>query len=115
MDITGIHKAQISVVLLNKQHFTSDKQGIKYKFKFGYIEEPLEIITFRVPHSLGAISQYDKEGILIQYFSSIKEAATQTNISVDCIRYCIRGQTKTAGKFVWKLINKTGDNNVKSS
>lgn len=114
MDITGIHKATISMCLLGKCTYASDNNGVKHQFKFEHIFDPITSVQPKWA-KLGQVGQYDKNNQLIRAFVSVQEASQQTNISVESIRNCIRGASKSAGKFVWKLINKIGDNNVNPS
>ncbi len=104
MDITEIHKANISGCLLGKYQYACDKQGIKHHFRFGHIIESIEPIQPKWVR-LCNIGQYDKNNLLIKKFTSVQEASQQTKISVESIRNCIRGASKSAGSFIWKIVS----------
>lgn len=69
----------------------------------------------RTPYTLGkfggnsnvskTIYQYDLNGNFLNKFTSLKEAAEKTKTNNQCISLCHKGKIKTAGGFVWKLIN----------
>lgn len=73
-----------------------------YGYKWCYAEEeaPPEFIH---SYKEKKVLQYDKNGILINEYESIKEATISTGINPTCIGDCIRGRQKTAGGFIWKL------------
>lgn len=54
--------------------------------------------------NLKPVSQYKKDGTLIQSFNSIIEASKVTNVSHNTISGCVLGNKhrKTAGGFIWK-------------
>lgn len=51
------------------------------------------------------VSQYSKDGKLINVYGSVNEAGRQLNIQFTNIAKCARGERKTAGTFVWKYEN----------
>jgi hypothetical protein len=53
-----------------------------------------------------SISQYDKNGELIDVYGSVNEAGRQLNIPFTNIAKCARGERKSAGGFIWKYENK---------
>ena len=50
-----------------------------------------------------AVNQYDIAGNFISTYSSMSDAERVTGVNRKSIRFCIRGQRKTAGGFIWKL------------
>jgi group I intron endonuclease len=48
------------------------------------------------------IVQMDDNDTIIQKFESIREAERKTKISRRCISWCLNGEQKHAGGFVWK-------------
>lgn len=53
-----------------------------------------------------SISQYNKNGELIDVYGSVNEAGRQLKIPFTNIAKCARGERKCAGGFVWKYENK---------
>lgn len=52
------------------------------------------------------VGQYDIALNLIRVFSSTKEAAEITGISLTGIRQCVIGANKTSGNYIWKYMKK---------
>jgi hypothetical protein len=50
-----------------------------------------------------SIIQYDKQGNFVEKFNSIKEAYNKTLIGRKSIENCVRGESKSAGGFLWKF------------
>ena len=50
-----------------------------------------------------AVEQYSLEGILIERYSSITEAAKSVGILHSSISSCCNGKTKTSGGYVWRF------------
>ena len=48
------------------------------------------------------IIQYNKNGVFIKNWSSIKKAEKETKITGSNICACLKGKRKTAGGFIWK-------------
>ncbi|WP_113675805.1 helix-turn-helix domain-containing protein [Vallitalea guaymasensis] len=48
------------------------------------------------------IEQYDKLGNIICAYKSIKKAEEATGITSSTICHCLKGETVTAGGYVWK-------------
>ena len=48
-----------------------------------------------------AVAQYTKKGEFVANFISVSEASRQTNININCISRCCRGELKTAGKYIY--------------
>jgi hypothetical protein len=53
-----------------------------------------------------SVSQYNKDGMLIDVYGSINEAGRQLKIQFTNIAKCARGERKIAGGFIWKYENK---------
>jgi hypothetical protein len=51
------------------------------------------------------VSQFTKSGLFIKTYNSLKEASELTGINRKNITHCLRGETKSAGNFVWKYDN----------
>ena len=52
------------------------------------------------------IEQYDLEGNLIQSYRSISEAGRTSSVKKTNIQQVLKGNTKTAGNFIWKYATK---------
>lgn len=50
------------------------------------------------------VEQYDLYGNKLAEYASVIVASNITGVSVSCISHCCRGDTKTAGGFVWKYM-----------
>jgi group I intron endonuclease len=48
------------------------------------------------------VSQYDKDGTLLNTYTSMSSAAKETNTNINSIREVCNNKRKTAGKFIWK-------------
>jgi len=57
-------------------------------------------------HNLSAVTQFTKEGVFIQDYVSIRNAAEITKISEDSIGMCVRKRAKSGGGFIWEYKNK---------
>ena len=64
---------------------------------------PLET---KIKMSKGGVEQYSKEGILINTFISLQEAAIATNLFKGNISSACTGRLKTYGGFMWKYKNE---------
>lgn len=103
VDDLGIHKAVISSCLVGRTKTARAIDGTIYRFVFGIVTNPLSPIKRGQHAGLGKVQQTTNGGEVIAEFRNSKEAGTVTGISAACIRLCIRGKTKTAGGFIWKL------------
>lgn len=56
--------------------------------------------------SKGGVEQYSKEGVLLNTYFSLQEAATQTNLFKGNISSACTGRLKTYGGFKWKYKNE---------
>jgi len=68
----------------------------------------VRLVLPEMPRRLGsklrkAISQFDKNGKLIGNFKTIKEASRSLNIHYTSISAVLRGDSITAGGFIWKI------------
>ena len=48
------------------------------------------------------VEQYDKNGMLVEMYASIRDASRKTSINRACIMAALNGSQKTAGGYVWK-------------
>jgi len=55
--------------------------------------------------NMKSVSQYNSKGEFIKSYRSISEASKQSDIARQTIRDCVNGKLKTAGGFVWVLID----------
>lgn len=55
--------------------------------------------------TIKSVGQYTKEGEFIATFSSIVEAANQTDTKACSISSCLKGRYKTANGYVWRYIS----------
>ena len=53
--------------------------------------------------------KYDKKGILLNTWNSVKEASKETEFKYKSICKAAAGFRKTSRKFIWKYENKTGN------
>lgn len=51
-----------------------------------------------------SIKKIDKEGNIIKIYNSIKEAAIESNILNTSIENCLKGRSKTAGRWRWSYV-----------
>jgi hypothetical protein len=100
--ILGISCKTISQCALNK---TKSLAGYRWKFrndpmfKNGIVDIPaIEIID----PSIKSVLQFNLMGNFIKEYRSIVDAAQKLGISKNNIRDCLRGKSRTAGKFQWK-------------
>jgi hypothetical protein len=57
-----------------------------------------------------SVIQYDEYGNFIEKFNSIKEASAKLLINRKSIENCARGESKTAGGFLWKFYDNSNSN-----
>lgn len=50
------------------------------------------------------IRQYDLQGKFIKEWEGASEVERQLGIKQQCIVACLKGRTKTAGKYVWRYV-----------
>ena len=60
----------------------------------------------KIKMSKGEVEQYDKEGVLLNTYISLQEAATQINLFKGNISSACTGRLKTYGGFKWKYKNE---------
>lgn len=60
----------------------------------------------KIKMSKGGVEQYNKEGILLNTYISLQEAATQTGLFKGNISSACTGRLKTYGGFKWKYKNE---------
>jgi group I intron endonuclease len=83
--------------------------GYIWRYKEG--ETPLKISPGRVQQEARiekrfvAVSQFNKKGDLLAEWNSIKEASNMLQIGRTNISSCLKGNSKTAGGFIWKYRN----------
>jgi group I intron endonuclease len=77
-----------------KNYFDNDKN-------LGNIEKHREIMT-KCKGKI--INQYSLENEFLNQFKSIREAERETSISRSNIQFCLYGQTKQAGGYIWKYV-----------
>lgn len=53
-----------------------------------------------------SIKMFDKHGVFIKQYPSIKQASIDTKINKVAISNCCRGVTKTSGGYIWKYSDK---------
>ena len=51
-----------------------------------------------------SVYQYSKQGEYIREFNSLMEASRITGADVSVISKCLKGKSKTAGGFIWKMV-----------
>jgi hypothetical protein len=55
--------------------------------------------------ALVGVEKYDKTGVFLNEYDSIKDANLDTNINMSDISQCCQSRRKTAGGYVWKFKN----------
>jgi hypothetical protein len=68
-------------------------------FRWSYNKDTYFDLTLRIGKT---IIQYDKQGNIIQEWSSLKEAENKLNINKNNISLALTGKNNTAGGFIWK-------------
>lgn len=93
--------------MLGKKHSEETKlkmsmahKGKKHNMKLPY-EERLPI--YRKAQKCKTVLQYNKEGIILNIFSSVNEAAKYINTSPSHISECCRGKLKTLKGYIWRF------------
>lgn len=94
-------KRKISESHKGKIVLESTKQKLR-EYNLGKII-PLEV---KIKMSKGGVEQYSKEGVLLNTYFSLQEAATQTNLFKGNISSACTGRLKTYGGFKWKYKNE---------
>ena len=74
--------------------------GFVWRFKNDFAPTIEEINMHSIP-----IIQYDKNGNIINTFSSIKEASNIIGICMDSISGCCKHRRKSGGGYIWRKIN----------
>ncbi len=64
------------------------------------IEPVTTFSTQKIP-----VNQFGLDGKFIKTFESISKASNTLNINYASICLCLKGKTKTAGKFQWRKVN----------
>lgn len=59
----------------------------------------------QVPVNKKKVAQYSKDGCFIMKFDSFSQASQVTKIALSNIARCANGDRKTAGGYMWKLID----------
>lgn len=75
----------------NRRHTDETKQKLR------------EINTGKLGKNSKQVDQYTKDGLFINTFRTISEAAKAMNCSIACISNCCNGKTKTAKNYTWKF------------
>ena len=93
--------------MLGKKHSEETKlkmsmahKGKKHNMKLPY-EERLSI--YRKAQKCKTVLQCNKEGMILNIFSSINEAAKYINTSPSHISECCRGKLKTLKGYIWRF------------
>lgn len=93
--LTGICNVSISAVCCHKgKHKTAG--GFQWVF-VGDEQSIRPIKPWEKP-----VDQYDKNGVFLNHYETIKQACAATNINNSSITHCCRGRQKSAGGFVWR-------------
>lgn len=66
-----------------------------YQWRYVDNNKPVEDISV-------TIVQYSKDGVRLNTFGSVGEAAKETNVWWSNISHCIAGRAKTAGGYIWR-------------
>jgi group I intron endonuclease len=82
-----------------------NKRLITIKSRKRTEKEILQFINFKIKSIksiIKSIEKFDLNGNFIKQYVSIKEAATDNNLSCTAICNCLKNRSKSAGNFVWK-------------
>lgn len=102
----GVHKATLSDCLVGKCKTARGKEHV-YQFRYGTLTDPISAARPRTRTGLGAIVQVDGSGSIIATYLNSAVAEEQTGILGTSIRNCLHGKAKTAGGYMWKLVEKS--------
>ena len=112
------HKKAISESLKGKPRDEKTKRKISESHKGKVLSESTKqklrdynlgksiSLETKIKMSKGGIEQYNKEGILLNTYISLQEAATQTGLFKGNISSACTGRLKTYGGFKWKYKNE---------
>lgn len=89
------------IIVTNLKHITNTCKG----FIFTYDNEKPKKYADKRKLNTKAVLMFDKNEILLNEYSSIKEASKNNNIQQTSISANLRGVYKTAGGFIWKYKN----------
>ena len=109
--LTPQHRSAISKA--QKGRFVSEKTRERKKAAWdvlcqtpGFLEvRKKKTADFNKRTKSKPVLQFNLEGILIKEYSSIRHASNVTNVDASTISRCTKGTQKTAGGFIWTLIN----------
>lgn len=92
--------------LWKKQYALSDK----YIFKFaddveGISKLDLSFLDTHIDHGEKKVNQYDKNGILVGTYPSLKSASGKTGISYKSMSQCASHKIGSSGGFVWRYVD----------
>lgn len=94
-ELTGVCNAGISAVCYHKEN-----RKTAGGFQWVFVGEEQYIQPIKLWEK--PVDQYDKNGVFLNHYKTIKQACAATNINNGSISKCCRGQQKTAGGFVWR-------------
>lgn len=76
-----------------------DKNPYNNRVENLYVSSDKKVIS---KYRLNPVTQYDREGNVLQTFESIAEAATKLNLNHGSIANVVRGVQTTAGGYLWR-------------
>lgn len=93
-DELNIHRSSISDCIYGRL-----KSAGNYIWKY---EEQVPPKAYKQNRNTRKIKKYDLEGIFLEEYPSIKEAANDNNVTPSAIDSCLRGRSHSSAGYIWK-------------
>ena len=63
-------------------------------------------------HAVRSVDKYNKDGVFLSHYNSLKEAGEETGVDFRNIQACCKGRKKSAGGFIWRYSNPQANTEV---